>query len=133
MALGQIARVVYSHRKRDGYGRMLGYMYIDTIFVNAELVRNGLAHVYLFEDNIADEIRTRTLLAAQNEAIENRRGLWSIKVNEESFYLAKRGSLRFHRPNCKIVRDLPPGKYIRFESRLDAFKDGYSPCRNCQP
>lgn len=55
MALGKTAGIGYSHRQRDRYGRLLGYVYVDdSIFVNAEIIRHGLAHVYLFDDNLAD-------------------------------------------------------------------------------
>jgi micrococcal nuclease len=130
---GKAAAIAFSERRRDGHGRLLGYMYIDSAFVNAEMVRMGLAYVYLFRDNLTDEARITALLSAQNEAIEEGRGLWSIKRHEEPYYLAKKGALRFHRPTCRAVRDLPADECIRFNTRLEAFRQGYSPCRNCRP
>lgn len=133
IALGRTAEVTYSKRRRDGYGRLLGYMYLDSLFVNVELVRKGLAYVYLHKDNLGDTRRIEALLSAQNEAIDGRVGLWSVEHEEEPYYLAKKQSFRLHRPSCASVRDLGPGEYIRFDSRLAAFRQGYSPCRNCKP
>jgi len=60
--------------KRDKYGRLLAYVYVDDIFVNAELVKEGYAQVYTFPPNVK---YTDLFLALQKEARENQRGLWS--------------------------------------------------------
>ncbi|SYZ72445.1 Nuclease (SNase protein) [Candidatus Zixiibacteriota bacterium] len=133
LILGKNIGVSYSHRHRDGYGRLLAYVYLDTVAVCREMLRRGLAHLYLFEDNMSDKERIGQLLAAQNEAIDAGRGVWSVPHNQERFYLARKGSYRFHRPDCRSLRDCPPEDLIRFESRLDPFRLGYSPCRNCRP
>ena len=133
LALNKISQIGFSHRRRDGYGRLLGYMTVDSFFLNELMVRNGLAHVYLFEDNLSDRDNIERLLAAQNDAIDHGRGIWSVERQPESYYVAKKGSLRFHRPGCASVKDLLPGEYVKFDSRLEAFRKGLSPCRNCRP
>ena len=50
LTLGKKARIEYAGNRRDKYGRLLGYLYIDSILVNAEIVNAGLAHLYLFKD-----------------------------------------------------------------------------------
>lgn len=125
--------IEFSRRRRDGYGRLLGYVYLDTLFVNRELVRNGLAHIYLFKDNVKDDAHIQILLAAQNEAMDNRRGIWSREYFPESNYVSSRTSFRFHRPHCRSVKDLTPDRCIKFDTREDAFRAGLSPCRNCRP
>jgi endonuclease YncB( thermonuclease family) len=125
--------VEYSHRRRDGYGRILAYIYLDSVFVNAAVLESGLGHIYLFDDNLADADKIASLLDAQNEAMTAGRGVWSIPHEPEEGYLAKKGSHRFHRPHCGAVKDADWGELIRFESREEAFRAGYSPCRNCRP
>lgn len=133
-ALGKTARVAYSHRQRDRYGRLLGYVFIDdTVFVNAAIIRNGLAYVYLFDDNLSDSGSVTALIQAQNEAIDNGRGLWSIARVPEPFYVASKRSHRFHRPGCQSAAKYNPDDWIRFDTREEAFRLGYSPCRNCRP
>ncbi len=125
--------VTYSKKRRDRYGRILGYLFIDDICVNEAILRSGMANVYLFDDNLSDSIRIIGLLNAQKEAIANKKGIWARPVSDEPFYLAIKGKLRFHRPSCQSVRNRPETDYIKYFSRFDAFNDGLSPCRNCRP
>jgi micrococcal nuclease len=133
LVLGQTLEVDFSFRRRDGYGRLLGYIYANKTFINEAILRTGLGHLYLFEDNMPDSAQIGKLLAAQKEAIFNSRGVWSLVKYEEPFYLAVRGGLRFHRPDCAVVKKRVITDIIRFSSRNEAFMDGYSPCRNCRP
>jgi len=125
--------VTYSKRRRDRYGRILGYLFIDDICINEAILSSGMANAYLFDDNLSDSIRITGLLSAQKEAIANKKGIWSQPVSEESYYLAIKGKLRFHRPTCHSVKDRPVSDMIKFSTRIDAFNNGLSPCRNCRP
>jgi micrococcal nuclease len=40
---GRFVRLETDIKERDQYGRLLAYVYVDDIFVNAELVRQGQA------------------------------------------------------------------------------------------
>jgi len=133
LILGRNITLKFGQRRRDGFGRLLGYIFLDSLFVNREMVRQGLAYVYLFSDDAGHRARVKTLVAAQNEAIDARRGLWGITRHAEPYYVVRRGSLRFHRPVCEAVRDLKPEEYIVFDTREEAARRGYSPCRNCRP
>lgn len=129
----EIIDIVFSERRRDKYARLLGYIYLDSLLINTAIIRQGLGYVYLFKDNLADKKFVDLLLEAQNEAIENQRGLWSIERQPEPYYPAKPNSLRFHRPICETVANWRDGEFIRYGSRIEAFKDGRSPCRRCRP
>jgi endonuclease YncB( thermonuclease family) len=65
---GRDVRVV--ERGRDGYGRVLGRVYVDGVDVNAEQVRSGYAWVFRRYAQDAE------LIALQAEAKAARRGLW---------------------------------------------------------
>jgi len=71
---GQSVIIVPDVELRDRYGRMLAYVYVDSIFVNAELVRRGLAQVATYPPNVRYQ---DYFLKLQREAREARRGLWS--------------------------------------------------------
>ncbi|MCK4462900.1 MAG: thermonuclease family protein [Candidatus Omnitrophica bacterium] len=58
---------------RDKYGRLLAYVYVDDIFVNAELVKEGYARVFTFPPNVK---HTDFFLKLQRKARENHKGLW---------------------------------------------------------
>jgi micrococcal nuclease len=131
--LNKTPGVVFSGRRRDGYGRLLAYLYLDTLFLNREIVRNGLAYVYLFEDNMADSDQVEQLISAQEEAIDRGCGLWSIERSEEPYYVVRKGFLRVHRPGCPSLAGHDSSEFIKYYSRREAFKTGYSPCRICRP
>lgn len=63
-------------RQRDRYGRLLAYVYVGEIMVNAELVRLGYAQVMTVPPNVK---HASLFLALQREAREAGRGLWASR------------------------------------------------------
>ncbi len=61
--------------KEDKFGRMLGYVFINGVNLNLELVRNGLARVVLYEKRAKIKYQDE-LLFAEKEAKEKRAGIW---------------------------------------------------------
>jgi len=57
----------------DKYGRLLRYVYVDGIFVNDYLVRQGYAYAYTYPPDVK---YSEQFIQAQKEARENNRGLW---------------------------------------------------------
>ncbi len=133
LALGRRGRIEFADRRRDRYGRLLGYLYIDSLFVNRAILDSGLGYVYLFKDNDLSASCIAELIEAQSGAIDRKVGLWSIPHEPEAYYVVRQGSFRLHRPNCESVRDLKPGEYVIFKTREEGLRAGYSPCRNCKP
>jgi micrococcal nuclease len=129
---GRRVRLEYDHLRYDQYGRLLAYLFLpDGTLVNAELVRQGLAKVYIFPPNNRYQ---EALLTAQREAMEGRRGLWQQALKQdEPYYLGNKNSLRFHRPNCPHGQQTAPANRVKITSLKDAYLQGYSPCRTCKP
>jgi micrococcal nuclease len=67
-------RLVFGVERRDVYGRLLAYVYLDGWFVNAELVRRGLARTLTIPPNDRFARRLKRLEIA---AARSGRGLWS--------------------------------------------------------
>ena len=71
----------------DQYGRLLRYVYVDGMMVNAELLRQGMAHVATFPPDVkyVDEF-----LAIQRTAQENSVGMWanwgSVQITNVNVY-----------------------------------------------
>jgi micrococcal nuclease len=66
-------RLVFGVERRDAYGRLLAYVYLGHLFVNAELVRRGLARTLTIPPND----RFAPLFAhLQRRAAQAGRGLW---------------------------------------------------------
>ncbi len=133
LALGRTATIEYASKRRDRYGRLLGYLYIDSAFINRTLIDSGLAYVYLFKDNKLDSPRIAALLEAQRGAIDRSVGLWSIEREPEDYYLSPPGSFRLHRPGCRSVRNCDRHPCREFSTREEGLVTGLSPCRNCKP
>jgi hypothetical protein len=112
---------------------LLGYLYIDSLFVNKAILENGLGYLYLFRHNDLERPETSQLLSAQRKAMEQKRGIWSLPREPEDYYIAKDNSFRLHRPGCSSVANLKPGSYRRFQTREEGLREGLSPCRNCKP
>jgi micrococcal nuclease len=70
---GERVRLVFGVERRDVYGRLLAYVYLDGRFVNAELVRRGLARTLTIppNDRFAGRLKRLELAAARTG-----RGLW---------------------------------------------------------
>ena len=70
---GRRVRLVFGAERRDVYGRLLAYVYLDGRFVNAELVRRGLARTLAIppNDRFAGELKRLEIAAARAG-----RGLW---------------------------------------------------------
>ncbi len=71
---GQRVRLEFDEERRDRYGRLLAYVYRDSLFVNAEMVRRGYATVATFPPNVAHADQFRRLA---ERARMSGRGLWS--------------------------------------------------------
>jgi endonuclease YncB( thermonuclease family) len=70
---GKEVRLKLDGPPTDRYGRTLAYVHVDRRFVNADLVRAGLAHLFVFHP-LREEA---TLAALQREARSARRGMWA--------------------------------------------------------
>jgi micrococcal nuclease len=132
LTLNRQVGLEYDRLRYDHYGRLLAYVFLPGHnMVNTELVRQGLARVYFIAPNMRYQ---EVLLAAQQEAIEARRGVWQqLLKQDEPYYLGNKSTLRLHRPRCPLAAKMARANRVRFTSLKDAYLQGYSPCRNCKP
>ncbi len=134
LVLGKKSRIEYADKRRDRYGRLLGFVYIeDTIFVNRRILAAGLGNLYLVKDQELSRPGFRELLDAQRIAVELEKGLWGIDRDYEDKYIASKQSLRFHRPGCSSVAKIKQSNIRTFEIMEEALYEGLSPCRICRP
>jgi micrococcal nuclease len=125
-------RLEYDVERYDQYNRLLAYVFLpDGRMVNTELVRRGLARVLLKFPNLhfRDE-----LIEAQRHAITNHLGLWQeLPVAQEPYYIGNIRSYRFHRPSCPGAKTIAPGNRRLIKTPLEAYWEGYSPSKDCNP
>ena len=77
LVAGKRIKMEFDVDKKDRYGRTLAYIFVDTIFVNAELLRLGYAKTYFFPPNIRYFVLFTKL---ENEAKEAGRGIWGKEL-----------------------------------------------------
>ena len=121
----------YDIQEQDKWGRILAYVWVDTLLVNAELIKRGFAWVYTHSPNL----KYRNLFCSlQRQARKAKIGIWSIPVSEkEEYYIGNKNSFRFHRPDCKYALQMAERNKIEPMTREAALDSCYSPCRYCEP
>jgi len=132
---GKTVRIETDVQEKDKYGRTLAYVWVDTIFVNAELVKQGYAQVSTYPPNVKYQ---ELFLELQTEARDAKRGLWSEEASKESqkedtYFVASKKSNKYHRLDCSYAAKIKPENLVTFSSVEEAEKAGYIPCKVCQP
>lgn len=134
LAKDKPARLEFVDNRRDRYGRLLAYLYVnDSILVNKALIDSGLGYVYLFKDNDFTRPEVARMIEAQQSAISRKVGIWSIEREPEEFYMTTAGSFRMHRPDCRQIESARPDRITKFQTREEGLSQGLSPCRACRP
>jgi len=75
LVAGKTVRLEKDVSETDKYGRLLRYVYVGDIFINAELVRQGLAWAKVYEP---DTKYQDTLEKAEAKARQDKKGLWAL-------------------------------------------------------
>jgi micrococcal nuclease len=73
LVTGKRVRLELDVQERDRYGRLLAYVWVGDVMVNAELVRLGYAQVMTVPPNVRYQ---DLLLARERDARQSGRGLW---------------------------------------------------------
>ena len=71
---GKRIRLEQDVSETDKYGRLLRYVYVDNVFINAELVRQGLARAKAYPPDIKYQ---GYLEQMETEAKLSGRGIWT--------------------------------------------------------
>lgn len=75
LVAGREVRLVLDVQSHDRYGRLLAYVWVDDLFVNAWLVQEGYARVLTVPPNVRYAER---FLELERQARRDRRGLWAL-------------------------------------------------------
>lgn len=132
---------------RDKYGRLLRYVYIDDLFVNEVLVREGYATVYTYPPDVREDVRLREaervarregvglwgLVCGVSEAevphVSNQHGVCSIKGN-----INAKGEKIYHMLGCSFYEKtiVQEGSGERwFCTEAEAVSAGWRKAKNC--
>lgn len=131
LVLNKMVRLDYGHDRTDRYGRTLAHVYVDGMSVNRAIVEAGWAWCYFFFGNLT---HGGELVRALQDAMVHHRGIWKEPHAEtEETYIGSFLAHRFHRPDCRSVKDIKRPNEILFIAKDSAFFYGYSPCGSCRP
>lgn len=133
LAEGRDLDLRFPAQRRDKYGRLLAWAFVDSVFIGERMLSNGLAYLLIFNQSDYHQPLIKRLLRAQRAAIEAGRGLHSLPREPESHYVATTAGLRFHRPGCRTIRNLPASEARLFDNREQPLREGLAPCRICRP
>ena len=73
LVYGKVVRLETGVEDVDKYGRLLRYVYVGEVFVNAELVKGGFAEAFIFDE---EEVHADYLRQLESEARRAGRGQW---------------------------------------------------------
>ncbi len=123
--------IEYDVKKKEDGNIVLGYVYAGDVFVNAQLLKNGFAMAYIQPPN---QKYASLFIALQNEARKQRRGIWAFEDrSDEPYYVGSKGSRKFHRPGCRIAREMEFDKRIIFRTKDEALQKGFTQDWRCNP
>jgi micrococcal nuclease len=123
--------VEFDIRKSDEDKGLLGYVYVGDVFVNAQLLKNGFAFAYIQPPN---QKYADLFIALQKDARTQRRGIWAFEdPSDEPYYIGSKSSRKFHRPGCRIAKDMSFDKRVIFRNKDEALNKGYAQDWRCNP
>ena len=73
---GRRIRLEFDRQRRDRFGRVLAYVYVDPIMVNEELVESGLARAVAYPPTLRYRERLERL---EEEAKSEKKGIWGLR------------------------------------------------------
>jgi micrococcal nuclease len=124
------ANAATSHR--DKYKRLLAYAYriSDSLFINAEIIKQGFGHAY----TVFPFQEMQNFLQYEREARAAKRGLWQDEPDPDNspanskIVYANPSSQKYHRKNCRYASTNSVAMPL-----AEARQRGYSPCKICKP
>jgi micrococcal nuclease len=129
IVLSKPVRIQEDKELTDQYNRRLAYVFLrDGMFVNQEMVRNGLAHVLYTPPNTTYDA---ALLKSQQDAMKSGNGMWGSWREKAADYIGNKKSRRFHLKGCALGQRTSRQNRIHFGRKWDAFWEGYAPCKKC--
>jgi len=152
LVLNKTIKMYKDVSETDKYGRLLRYIFVGTIFVNAYLVENGFAMASTYPPDVENSDYFAEL---QNKAQSKGKGFWGIEIVETTAetaaettvtettvtettqpsgqFVGSKNSDVYHYPSCHHAKKIKAENLITFNSIEEAKAAGYRPCKVCKP
>ena len=125
----------------DRYGRRLYHVWIDNVLLSEVMLLVGLGMQMTIPPNVQ---HVEFLRQAQEAGRNIGLGIWSLTVSPQPkqavtpvqpavYYIGNARSKKFHRQDCAFAQQISPSNRVQFRSRDEAIRQGYQPCKVCNP
>ncbi len=147
-------------RRRGNYGRLLTYVFVDGQNFNLDLVKQGLSPYYTKYGR--SKKYDREFRVAEKSARKQKLNIWGDPALSQKYlrlkskwgqsssavptvdqqksvqtdagiYIGNKRSYKFHRQECRCVKQMSSSNRVFFKSRQEAVNQGYVPCKVCNP
>lgn len=133
---GKEVRLVKDVSERDKYGRLLRYVYVGDIFINAELVKLGYANAFTYPPDVK---YSELFVQLEREAREKQVGLWAPEEKPtqpvQGQFVGNKRSKKLHNlahSQCQgYVNQMSESNKVFFDSEEAGIRAGYAPCKRC--
>lgn len=130
----RIIRLEYDKEMRDKYNNLLAYVYVDKIFLNAELIKKGF---FAVPSDFKSGKYFEHFKHLEAEAKEQKRGIWANLAKQIDLYtgpvVGTKRRKKYHGPDCRFVLILKETNKVEFKNQDEAIAAGYTPCFHCRP
>ncbi len=117
--------------EKDENGKVLAYVYVGDLFVNAELIRLGCALACNMPPN---ERYKDKFFSLQKAARKEKRGFWVFEdISAEPYYIGSKNKKEFHRPGCFHANHLDFDDRIILRTKEEALRRGFAQDWRCCP
>ena len=121
-------------KHNDKYGRTLAVVIVDGKNLNEMLLKEGLAEVmYMPPSEFYPYDWANNDTHVTNSGTSSSSDSSQTSTSDSGSYIGNSNSGKFHRDSCKSVAKMSERNKVRFSNRDDAIKQGYEPCRICNP
>ena len=131
LIFGKRVRIEYAGKGTDRYKRIVGWVYVDDVFVNKQMIRNGAAFFYFHKGN--NRGKQKLLLQAQRKAYDEKKGFWPVISKLKKYnkpWVGNKNSRRCFLTGDRYAKKISWKNRVNFSNLGEAFYDGYSPARH---
>lgn len=134
----EVSLDIDNSKHQDKYGRTLAVVIVDGKNLNEMLLKENLAEIMYIPPSefypynwAGDNTHVSSGTSTSTDTSSSSSG--DTSSSGSGTYIGNSNSHKFHYPTCKSVGKMSEKNKVTFSSRDEAIKQGYEPCKNCNP
>jgi len=122
--VGADGDVRYDIQLRDQGNQLVGYLFVNHLFINAAIITEGYGVVRRYPPNLKFQ---NLLNKTQIHARENKSGIWAkVSKYDGAFVASKEDERFFYRAGSKEAKSIDPENRVELNSFEEALDEGYN-------